>query len=203
MTYSVGVINAAIYCRLSKDDGTDEESCSIQNQKSTLIEYVQRQGWNIYDIYIDDGYTGTNFNRPHFQRMINDIENKRVNLVITKDLSRLGRNYIQTGMYTEDYFPSKNVRYIALNDDFDTDNEDNEFAPFKNIINEWYPKDISKKIRFTLGSKAKNGDCMNTVFPIYGYKYNENFERVPDEMTAPIVRMIFEEYVKSEFIWDK
>ena len=198
MTYSVGVVNAAIYCRLSKDDGTDEESCSIQNQKSTLIEYVQKQGWNIYDIYIDDGYTGTNFNRPHFQRMINDIENKRVNLVITKDLSRLGRNYIQTGMYTEDYFPSKNVRYIALNDDFDTDNDDNEFAPFKNIINEWYPKDISKKIRFTLGSKAKNGDCMNTVFPIYGYKYNENFERVPDEMTAPIVKMIFEEYVKTK-----
>ena len=200
MSYSVGIVSAAIYCRLSKDDGSESESCSIQNQKETLTEYVTKQGWSIYDVYIDDGYTGTNFDRPNFKRMIDDIEHKRVNLVITKDLSRLGRNYIQTGMYTEDYFPSRDVRYIALNDRFDStkDDSDNDIAPFKNIMNEWYPKDISKKVLFTLDNKAKNGECANTVFPIYGYKYNEDFERVPDEVTAPIVRMIFEEYVRTK-----
>ena len=200
MSYSVGIVSAAIYCRLSKDDGSESESCSIQNQKETLTEYVTKQGWSIYDVYIDDGYTGTNFDRPSFKRMIDDIEHKRVNLVITKDLSRLGRNYIQTGMYTEDYFPSRDVRYIALNDHFDStkDDSDNDIAPFKNIMNEWYPKDISKKVLFTLDNKAKNGECANTVFPIYGCKYNEDFERIPDEVTAPVVRMVFEEYVRTK-----
>ena len=109
--------NTAIYCRLSRDDGT-EESQSIQSQKEILKEYVDKQGWNLVDYYIDDGYSGTNFNRPSFQRLINDIELGKIHIVITKDLSRLGRNYIQTGYYTEEYFPSKNIRYIAVNDRF-------------------------------------------------------------------------------------
>ncbi len=189
--------NTAIYCRLSRDDG-NEESQSIQSQKEILTEYVEKQGWNIIDYYIDDGYSGTDFNRPSFQRLLKDIEVGRINIVITKDLSRLGRNYIQTGYYTEEYFPEHNIRYIALNDRFDTFNEDNnDFVPFKNIINEWYAKDISKKIRFTLDNKAKNGDPRNTVFPIFGYMYNESYERIPDPETAPIVKFIFEEYLRT------
>lgn len=187
--------NVAIYCRLSKEDG-NEESQSIQAQKEILTKYVNEQGWNIVDIYADDGYSGTNFDRPLFQKLINDIKYGKVNLVITKDLSRLGRNYIQTGYYTEEFFPENNVRYIALNDNYDTFKEENDFAPFKNIINEWYAKDISKKIRFTLDNKAKSGEPRNTVFPIFGYKYNENYERIPDPETAPIVKMIFELYLK-------
>lgn len=186
----------AVYCRLSREDG-NEESQSIQSQKEILVEYVHNQDWKLYDIYIDDGYSGTNFDRPSFKRLINDVELGRINIVITKDLSRLGRNYIQTGYYTEEYFPSYGVRYIALNDNFDTDKEDsNDFAPFKNIINEWYAKDISNKIRFTLDNKAKNGEPKNTVFPLFGYAYNENFERIPDPETAPIIKMIFDKYLE-------
>ena len=186
----------AIYCRLSKDDG-NEESQSIQSQREILTEYVNKQGWQIVDYYIDDGYSGTNFERPDFKRLISDIEIGLVDLVITKDLSRLGRNYILTGYYTEEFFPNKNIRYIALNDNFDTNREEgNDFVPFKNIINEWYAKDISKKIRFTLDNKAKNGEPRNTVFPIFGYTYNSAFERIPDPETAPIVQLIYRKYVE-------
>ena len=168
----------AIYCRLSRDDGNVDESQSIQSQKAILTEYAIKNNFVIHDIYIDDGYSGTDFNRPSFLRMLEDIEHNKINIVITKDLSRLGRNYIQTGYYTEDYFPKHNVRYIAINDSFDTEKEETtDFAPFKNIINEWYAKDISKKIRFTLDNKAKNGEAKNTVFPIFGYTYNESYER--------------------------
>ncbi len=190
-SYKVG-----IYCRLSREDG-NEESQSISAQKEILTEYVSNQGWKIYDVYCDDGYSGTNYDRPAFKRLINDIEYGNINLVITKDLSRLGRNYIQTGYYTEEYFPENDVRFIALNDNFDTLKEDNDFIPFKNIINEWYAKDISKKIRFTLDNKAKSGEPRNTVFPLFGYTYNEKYERVPCPETAPIVRFIFEEYLKT------
>lgn len=186
----------AIYCRLSRDDG-NEESQSIQTQREILTEYVNKQGWKIVDVYADDGYSGTDFDRPDFKRLLDDIEIGRIDLVITKDLSRLGRNYIQTGYYTEEYFPTHNVRYIALNDGFDTINEDgNDFVPFKNIINEWYAKDISKKVRFTLDNKAKNGEPRNTVFPIFGYAYNEAYERIPDPETAPIVQLIYRKYVE-------
>ena len=181
----------AIYMRLSRDDG-NEESQSIQSQRDILSAYVEKQGWTIVDEYADDGYSGTNFERPNFKRLIEDIELGRVDLVITKDLSRLGRNYIQVGYYTEEYFPEKNVRYIALNDNYDSEDGDgDDFIPFRNVINEWYAKDISKKIRFTLDSKSKNGEPRNTVFPIFGYAYNELYERIPDPETAPIVQLIF------------
>lgn len=189
--------NVAIYCRLSKDDGTSNDSISIQNQKDVLTEYANDNGWCIYDYYIDDGFSGTNFERPSFKRMINDIENGRVQIVITKDLSRLGRNYLQTGYYTEEYFPLKNVRYIAVNDNFDTTNEEGiEILPFKNLINEWYAKDISKKIRFTVSNKMKNGEYVRTVVPLYGYDFSED-GRVINPDTAPIVKYIFEEYLKG------
>ena len=189
--YKVG-----IYCRLSQEDGNDE-SQSIKTQKELIFNYVKKQGWTVAGIYSDDGYTGTNFNRPDFNRLINDIKLGKINLVITKDLSRLGRNYIQAGYYTEEFFPEYNVRYIAINDNYDSFDEDScDFMPFKNIINEWYAKDISKKIRFTLDGKAKNGEPRNTVFPIYGYTYNELYERIPDPETAEIVRIIYKKYTE-------
>ncbi len=186
----------AIYMRLSREDG-NEESQSIQSQRDVLRAYVEKQGWTIIDEYADDGYSGTNFERPNFKRLIEDIELGRIDLVITKDLSRLGRNYIQVGYYTEEYFPEKNVRYIALNDNYDSDDSDgDDFIPFRNVINEWYAKDISKKIRFTLDSKSKNGEPRNTVFPIFGYAYNEIYERIPDPETAPIVQLIYRKFVE-------
>jgi DNA invertase Pin-like site-specific DNA recombinase len=147
--YSVGV-----YCRLSVDDGTNNESMSIGNQRSMLIEYTKKQGWRIEEFYIDDGYSGTNFQRPNFQRMIDDVERGRINCIVCKDLSRLGRNYLETGTYIEIYFPSKNVRFIALNDGIDSLHSNNDIAPFKNILNDMYAKDISMKVKSSLHNKA-------------------------------------------------
>ena len=123
--------NVAIYCRLSLDDGNEGDSSSIKTQKIMLEEYVKEKGFNIYDYYIDDGFSGLNFNRPAFKRMIKDIEAGFVNLVITKDLSRLGRDYIMTGYYNEIFFPSHDVRYISINDNVDTLYDNNDIAPFK------------------------------------------------------------------------
>ena len=187
----------AIYLRLSRDDG-NEESQSIQSQREMLIDYVQRQGWQVFEEYSDDGYSGTNFHRPDFQRMLNDIESGKINMVITKDLSRLGRNYIQVGYYTEEYFPLKGVRYIAVNDGYDSTNEDgNDFVPLRNFMNEWYAKDTSKKIRSILNQKAKNGEPRKTSVPIYGYAYNDKNERVPDSETALIVRLIYTKFIET------
>lgn len=146
--YQVG-----IYCRLSKDDIGNGESSSISSQRVILEEYAQNNDWQVFDCYADDGYTGTNFNRPNFRRMIDDIENDKINMVLVKDLSRLGRNYLMTGQYTEVYFPDRDVRFIALNDGIDTINSDNDIAPFKNILNEMYSKDISKKVRSAVRAK--------------------------------------------------
>ncbi len=186
----------ALYLRLSRDDG-NEESQSIQSQREILTNYVEKHNWYIVDEYVDDGYSGTNFERPNFKRLIEDIELGKIDIVITKDLSRLGRNYIQVGYYTEEYFPQKNIRYIALIDNFDSDKEEgNDFVPFKNVINEWYARDTSKKIRSILNNKAASGEPRNTVFPIFGYTYNESYERVPDSETAPIVKLIFKKFIE-------
>lgn len=127
--------NAALYCRLSRDDNNGtSESVSIQSQKEMLTVYAEEKGYNIVDVYIDDGYSGTNFDRPNWKRMIVDIEIGKINMVITKDLSRLGRNYIITGQYTDFYFPENGVRYVAINDGYDSCLEDNDIAPFKNIL---------------------------------------------------------------------
>lgn len=128
----------AIYCRLSRDDELGGDSMSIQNQKSMLTQYAKTSGFLEYAYYVDDGFSGTNFDRPDFKRMISDIEGGKIGTVIVKDLSRLGREYLQTGYYTEIFFPQHNVRFIAVNDNVDSDNGDNEFAPFKNIINDLY-----------------------------------------------------------------
>ena len=135
-------------CRLSKDDGTENESASIATQKSILTDYVKKQGWHLAKTYVDDGYSGTNFQRPSFQNMIKDIENGRINCVITKDLSRLGRNYLDCGLYLEVFFPEHNVRYIAVNDGVDTLNKSAmDITPFRNILNEMYSADVSVKIK--------------------------------------------------------
>lgn len=137
---------AAIYCRLSREDG-DGESMSIGNQREMLVRYCKDNGLLVIDIYIDDGFSGTNFERPEFQRMIRDIEDGKIDVVLVKDQSRLGREHLQTGYYMEIFFSNHDVRFIAVNDNVDTDKGDNDFMGFRNMINELYAKDISKKIR--------------------------------------------------------
>lgn len=199
MQSSTAIYNVAIYCRLSRDDGLDAESSSIQSQKEFITEYVNKHNWNIIDYYCDDGYSGTNFTRPAFQKLIRDIEAKKVNCVITKDLSRLGRNYVYTGYYTEEFFPNNNIRYIAINDNYDTLSEmDNDFAPFKNIINEWYAKDISKKVKSTFSVKRNNGEMVSGQ-PLYGYYYPKGTtKREIAEEEASVVRLIFDLYIKGD-----
>lgn len=188
LNYSV-----AIYCRLSVDDGTNLESMSIASQKTMLTEYVKKQGWKLSDIYVDDGYSGVNFERPDFQRMIHDIELGRINLVIVKDLSRLGRNYIMCGQYTEIYFPEKNVRFIALNDGIDTLYSNNDIAPFKNILNDMYAKDISVKVRSSLHAKARKGEFLAPYAP-YGYMKSPEDKHILiiNEEVAPNIKRMFE-----------
>ena len=165
-TYDVG-----IYCRLSRDDNNGNlESMSIANQKQMLMDYVREKGWNLREIYIDDGYSGTNFERPDFKRMLRDIADGKIDCVITKDLSRLGRNYAKVGYYTEEFFVEQGIRFIAVNDGFDSmREEENEIAPFKNVLNEWYPRDISKKVRQVKKTAARQGKFMGSQAP-YGYK---------------------------------
>ena len=137
--------SVAIYIRLSKEDGDKEESESVVNQRKILRAFAEENHYRVYDEYVDDGYTGTNFNRPDFKRMITDIENKKVNMVITKSLSRLGRDYIETGRYIEKYFPENNIRYIAVLDDVDTFLDKNcDTVALKNIFNDFFAKETSK-----------------------------------------------------------
>ena len=158
----------ALYCRLSRDDELQGDSNSIINQKKILQKYALDHGWKNIRFYIDDGISGTTFNRPGFQEMIADIEAGIVKRVIIKDMSRLGRDYLQVGMYTEIMFPEHDVHFIAVNDGVDSTQGDNEFTPFRNIINEWYAKDTSKKIRAVMKVKGNAGEHLTTNAP-YGY----------------------------------
>jgi len=192
------IYDVGIYLRLSREDDTAGQSESIENQRKLLERYVIEQGWNIKEIYIDDGYSGLTFDRPAFKNMIKDIENKKINLVITKDLSRLGRDYIETGYYLERYFPENQIRYIALSDSIDTGiaNSNNDLTPFKAVINDMYARDISKKIKIVMDNKRKNGDFVSAFAP-YGYKKdlkNKN-KLVIDENVSHIVKHIFDLFV--------
>lgn len=195
---------AAIYIRLSKEDmkenGKEYESESIQNQKSLLTKYVAEQGYQLIDIYIDDGYTGTNFNRPAFQKMLKDIEAGKINMVITKDLSRLSRDYIGTGEYVEKWFPEHGVRYIALTDAIDTaiEGTNNDIAPFKAILNDMYAKDLSKKIRTALHTMQLEGKWVGGC-PPFGYKVDPKDKNhlVIDEIEGPIIKRIFDLFVNG------
>lgn len=183
---------AALYCRLSQDDGTTGDSSSIQTQKLILEAYCREHEYTIHDFYVDDGYSGTNFERPDFKRMIGDVESGKVNLVITKDLSRFGRDYIMAGYYTEIYFSDKGVRYIAINDNVDTAKADNDIAPFKNILNDMYARDLSRKIRASLRQRALQGKFLGCDAP-YGYKRNPDDKNklLIEPETAGVVRRIF------------
>ena len=186
--------HAALYIRLSKEDESEGPSQSVQNQESLLREFVQQHRLSVYDTYVDDGWSGTNFDRPDFQRMIGDIEARKVNMVITKDLSRLGRDYIMTGHYMERYFPEHRVRYISLLDGIDTgvDSTANDITPFRAIMNDMYAKDISKKIKSVKRDKQRKGQFIGGK-PAYGYKMHptEKNKIVIDEEVAPVVRRIF------------
>lgn len=184
---------AGLYCRLSKDDGNSVESMSIWSQKVMLKQFAETNSIAIYDYYVDDGYSGTNFERPSFKKMITDIENGKINCVITKDLSRLGRNYLQSGAYIEMYFPQKNIRYIAITDGIDTLNSNqNDIMPFKNILNEMYAKDTSKKVKSAIQSRMREGTYIGSKAP-FGYLKDPNNKRrlIIDEKTKPIIELIY------------
>lgn len=189
MDYHVG-----LYIRLSKEDESEGQSESVTNQLSLLTAFAKDHKLCVFDTYIDDGWSGTNFDRPAFQRMIADIEAKKVNMVITKDLSRLGRDYIMTGHYMERYFPENRVRYISLLDGIDTGIEStaNDITPFRAIMNDMYAKDISKKIKSVKHDKQRKGLFIGGK-PLYGYKMAEEKNKIViDEEAAPMVRRIFD-----------
>lgn len=185
--------SAALYMRLSKDDDGEEESVSITTQRKMLRAYASENHYTVYSEYADDGISGTTFDRPGFKRMIRDIETGKVNMVITKDLSRLGRDYIMTGQYTEIYFPSKKVRYIAINDGYDSESPYTDVAPFKNIINEMYARDTSKKIRSAFVTRMKDGSFVGAFAP-YGYMRDpeDKHHLILDDTAADVVREIYQ-----------
>ena len=180
----------ALYPRLSHEDELQGESNSISNQKRILEAYAKQNGFTNLKWYTDDGFSGANFQRPGFQSMLADIEAGLVGTVIVKDMSRLGRNYLQVGMYTEMIFPQKNVRFIAINDGVDSAQGDNDFAPLRNIFNEWLVRDTSKKIRAVKRSKGMSGKPV-TSKPVYGYLMDEDENFIIDGEAAPVVKQIY------------
>ena len=197
-------LNTALYIRLSREDGDKTESLSVGNQRLLLTEYLHKQNdLQLYDTYIDDGYTGTNFNRPNFQRMIEDIENKKVQCVVVKDLSRLGRHMPKVSEYINEYFPSKKVRFIAVNDlvdkqYYDVDTSEDMMIDVKNLFNGFYPKDISKKVRSTFRTKQSKGQFIG-AFASYGYCKDEHDHNklVLDEYASNVVKRIFDMYISG------
>lgn len=193
-------VYVAIYLRLSRDDQNgNAESMSIGHQRDMLMAYCEERGWKVYDVYVDDGFTGTNFERPGFQRMIEDIKEGYISVVLTKDLSRLGRNYVMTGQYTDFFFPEHGVRYVAVNDSYDSAKDDNDIAPFKNILNEMYAKDISKKVRSVRQMSAKQGKFMGSK-PPFGYvkSLEDKHLLVIDPPAAETVKRLFREFAGGD-----
>ena len=181
----------ALYCRLSRDDGMEGDSNSIANQKKLLAKYAKENGFTNTRQYVDDGYTGTNFNRPGFQQLLEDIEMGYVTTVIVKDMSRLGRDYLQVGYYTDTYFPDHEIRFIAVNDCVDSLDGENELAPFRNVMNEMYARDVSRKVRSSARLRGNAGEPLSQ--PPYGYmKSPENKKKwIIDPEAAEVVRSIF------------
>ena len=181
----------ALYCRLSRDDGAEGESNSIANQKKLLAKYAKEHGFTNTKFYVDDGYTGTNFNRPGFQQMLEDMEMGYISTVIVKDSSRFGRNYLEVGQYTDYYFPEHNIRFIAINDCIDSENGEDDFSAFRNVMNEMYAKDISRKVRSSHRLRGNAGEPLAP--PPYGYvKDPENKKKwIIDPDAAEVVQRIF------------
>lgn len=188
----------ALYCRLSQEDELDGESNSIQNQKKILQKYAEDNGFLNWQFYVDDGISGVTFDRPDFNRLVVDMENGKVGTVITKDLSRLGRDYLMTGMYIEIFFPQHNIRYIAVNDGVDTEKGNDDFVGIRNYFNDFFARDTSKKIRAVQKAKAERGERVGSKVP-YGYMPSkDNLGRlVPNPETAPVVQRIFAEYLSG------
>lgn len=189
----MSILRTALYCRLSKDDMLQGDSESIKTQKAMLTQYAKEHGFLIVEVYVDDGWSGLNFQRPDFNRMLDDIEAGKIDVVITKDLSRLGRDHLKVGHFTEIYFPMKNVRYIAVNDGADTANKNNDIAALKNVMNEFYSRDNSRKIRSSIRARAKAGLYRTSFNPIGYRKSPDNHNKlIVDGETAWIVKRIFE-----------
>ena len=182
----------ALYCRLSNDDDLQGESNSITNQKAILKKYADENGLENTAFYVDDGFSGTNFNRPDFMRMMEDVKSDKISTIITKDLSRFGRDYLMTGQYIEMILPDYDVRYIAINDNVDTLRSENEMMVFKNVFNDWYARDCSKKIKAVFKAKGQSGKPLGK--PPYGYKKSETDKNVwiVDDEAAEIVRQVFQ-----------
>lgn len=193
----------AAYIRLSREDGDKSESDSIANQRALLTSYVEHHDDLILtDCYVDDGWSGTNFQRPEFQRMIRDVERGRIDCILVKDLSRFGRDYIEAGRYLERYFPEKGVRFIAVADQIDSlERTYNLFLPLKNVLNEQYARDISEKVHITIRSKQKQGKFIG-AFAAYGYRKDpeDRNHLLVDEPAAAVVRRIFDEYENGKTI---
>lgn len=191
----------AIYLRLSKDDGIKGESDSIASQRMFLENYCNKSGFEIIKEYVDDGYSGTNFKRPAFEKMINDALSKKFFCILTKDMSRLGRDYIETGEYIEKFFPENGIRYIAVNDGVDTMSESNgnDMIPFRAVFNDMYAKDISRKVRCALDSRRRSGKFIGSSAP-YGYIKDEKdpSKLTPDENTKDIVLRIYREFLEGK-----
>ncbi len=193
--------DAGLYLRLSKDDERAGESLSIENQRRILEKYALDNGFNVVDTYIDDGWSGTSFQRPEVQRLLEDAKNGRINVIIVKDLSRFGRNYIEVGQYTDYIFPMYNVRFIAISDNVDSANSESsgmDMMPIMNVFNEWHAANTSKKIRAVIESNAKAGKYRANVAP-YGYVKGDDENRLPvrDEPAASVVLRIFEMRAKG------
>ena len=192
----------ALYCRISREDELTCVNSSIETQQAFLKRYANQNKYDNIRFYIDDGHSGTNFERPGFIALKNDIENNLIETVISKDLSRLGRDYLTTGYYIEHYFPMHNVRFIAINDQVDTNKNDNDFAPFRNIMNEWYARDISQKIRSAYRTKAYNGEFTGP-FPPYGYNRDpkDKHKFVINPKQSETVRRIFMLYLDGTSLY--
>ena len=195
--YYYGGDVTALYCRLSKDDEQIGDSNSIVHQKEILAKHAKEHGFSNCEFYVDDGFSGTNFNRPDFQRLMADAEEGRISTIIVKDMSRFGRDYIMVGYYTEIYFSNLNIRFIAINDNVDSSIQtENDLTPFKNVFNEWYAKDTSKKIRAVFKAKGNSGKHLTTN-PPFGYikDPNDKDKWIIDEEAAGTVRRIFQMFV--------
>lgn len=197
--YNYGGDVTALYARLSKDDDLVGDSNSIVHQKEILAKYAKEHGFTNIEFYVDDGFSGTNFNRPDFQRMMADAEEGKISTVIVKDMSRFGRDYIMVGYYTEIYFSNLDIRFIAINDNVDSNIQtENDLTPFKNVFNEWYARDTSKKIRAVFKAKGNSGKHLSTN-PPFGYKKDpdDKDKWIVDEEAAATVRRIFQMYVEG------
>ena len=195
--YNYGGDVTALYARLSKDDDLVGDSNSIVHQKEILAKYAKEHGFTNIEFYVDDGFSGTNFNRPDFQRMMADAEEGKISTIIVKDMSRFGRDYIMVGYYTEIYFSNLDIRFIAINDNVDSNIQtENDLTPFKNVFNEWYARDTSKKIRAVFKAKGNSGKHLTTN-PPFGYKKdpNDKDKWIIDDEAATTVRRIFQMYV--------